>query len=474
MRLTLRSEVRLFEDAQLKQILDAALKVFRQVPFVVQGTDEFMDLLSAYGCRIEGEKVFFPGAVVDKVLARCEQDRRAWQAPACSPPEPEMSVFTHGQALHICDPETNALRSVTTADLASWCQLVEALDISSRSHPTFIPNDGPIGSCDLRAFTTILLNSSRAHLVSVYSAAMLPFFIAACEATQSPPVFAAKAWITSPYMLDGENVAMGMDARRLLGKPIEFGHMPVAGASTPITVAGALVQNTAESLAISALRLAVDDLPQKITGTSAVMDMRHGFPRQIGPDLFLHRVAGIEMDDFLYRQPGTTSRAWGWCGAGAATVSTQSVLEKAFSVGFAGALGARSFGVGSLAFSDVGSPVQLMIDLELIDYLRGLMREVVVDPEHIGMDEILDVAPRGGRYLQTMHTAQFFREECWLPQLCDYRAFMAWANNPGDLIAKARDKVLAIQCDAVNPCPLSDEARRQLHEIQAEADRVVS
>ncbi|MBT3291828.1 MAG: hypothetical protein HN380_31085, partial [Victivallales bacterium] len=180
------------------------------------------------------------------------------------------------------------------------------------------------------------------------------------------------------------------------------------------------------------------------------------------------------MDDFLYRQPGTTSRAWGWGGAGAATGSTQSVFEKAFSVGFAGALGARSFGVGSLAFSDVGSPVQLMIDLELIDYLRGLMREVVVDPDHIGMDEILDVAPRGGRYLQTMHTAQFFREECWLPQLCDYRAFMAWANNPGDLIAKARDKVLAIQCDAVNPCPLSDEARRQLHEIQAEADRVVS
>ena len=474
MRLSIQSRASLFDENELKRILDAALGVFRQVPFTVQAPDEFLDAVSAFGCRIEGEKVFFPDRVVDKVLARCERERRAWEPREAAAPAPDVSVFTHGQALHVCDPETNALRSATTADLASWCHLVEALGITSRSHPTFIPNDGPVGSCDLRAFVTILLNSSTAHRVSVYSARMLPFFLAACEATGSEQVFAAKAWVTSPFVLDRENVEIGLAARRLTGKPFEFGHMPVAGASTPIGVAGALVQNTAESLAISALRLALDDLPQPITGTSAIMDMRHGFPRQIGPDLFLHRLAGIEMDDYLYRRPGARSCAWGWTGAGAATVSAQSVMEKALGVGMAWALGARSFGVGSLAFSDVGSPVQLVLDLELVEYVRGMLREVASDGEHLGLDTILEVAPRGGRYLETLHTAQFFREECWLPGLCDYRAFMAWANQPGDLIAKARDKALSVQRSAPNPCPLDDQTQQSLRDILAEADRLVS
>ena len=35
-------------------------------------------------------------------------------------------------------------------------------------------------------------------------------------------------------------------------------------------------------------------------------------------DLFLHAVAGREMNDYLYR--GTRgNHAWGWCGAGAGT-----------------------------------------------------------------------------------------------------------------------------------------------------------
>ena len=223
-------------------------------------------------------------------------------------------------------------------------------------------------------------------------------------------------------------------------------------------------------MAISALRLAIDDRPHPVVGSSAMMDMRHGFPRQIGPDLFLHYLAGREMDDFLYRG-ARGSHGWGWCGAGAATVCAQSVLEKALGFGMAIAMGVRSFGVGCLAFSDVGSPVQLLIDLELVDYARKLFREVVVDDEHIGLDTILDVAPRGGRYLETLHTATFFREECWLPALCDFRAFMAWANQPNDVIARASARAGEIWGKAPNPCRLSPTQQAHIRQLMAAADR---
>ena len=479
MRLNIQASMRLCSDAQLQRLLDQALTLLRQMPFHIQGTDEVFDLLRAFGCTVAGERVGFPAAVIDKVMARCESDRRAWQARPAAPvaAAADLSFFTHGQALHLCDPETNTLREAKTADLAAWCWFVEALGIRERAHPTFIPTDGPIGSADFRTFSTILLNSSRPYCVSVYSAAMLPFFIEACaavkgsvEAVKADPVFAAKGWVTSPFKLDRGNLDLAMEARRLLGQPVEFGLLPVVAASTPVTVAGALVQNTAECLAVSALRLAIDNLPQPIVGSSAMMDMRHGFPRQLGPDLFLHNLASREMDDFLYRGR-CDNHGWGWCGAGAAIVSAQSVLEKGLGFGLGLAMGVRSFGVGCLAFGDVGSPVQLLIDLELADYARHLYRDVSVDDEHIGMDTILQTAPSGGRYLETPHTAAFFREECWLPGLCDFRYFMAWANHPNDIIERARRRALELYGKATNPCPLSDACQQHIRKLQCEAER---
>ncbi len=481
MKARLRGQMRLFDEPELERLLQQALRVLAATRFRVQGTEEFFDYLSAYGCRIDGEMVSFPPAVIDKVMARCEEEKRkARAAPAAAPsdewPRSELTVFTHGQALHICDVETNRLRRATEADLADWCRLVDALGVHSRSHPTFIPTDAPVASADFHAFATIILNSRRPWRVSVYGAKMLPFFIEArriaagsLDAVKQDPVFAAKAWVTSPFMLDRENIEVAMDARRLLGRPVEFGHMPVAGASAPITVAGALVQNTAESLALSAMRLAIDDLPQPITGSAAVMDMRAGFPRQTGPEMILHRLAGAEMHDYIYNAE-INPPAFGWLGVGAATVSMQSLFEKALAAGFAVAMGARHLGVGCLAFSDVGSPVQLLLDLEMVDFLAGMFRDVCADDEHVGLEEMLQVIPTGGRYLEAEHTARWFREECWLPQFFDFRSFAAWAENPPDLIARAAARVKEVMRAAENQCSLSDAQIAAVRRLVREAD----
>jgi trimethylamine--corrinoid protein Co-methyltransferase len=252
---------------------------------------------------------------------------------------------------------------------------------------------------------------------------MLPFFVEACtvakgslQAVKRDPVFAHKCWVTSPFMLTRENIEIAMEARRLLDRPIEFGQMPVAGASCPVTVAGALVQNTAESLALCAMRLAIDDLPHPITPASAILDMRHGSHRQSGPDLVLHRLAGSEMHAYLFGGRPTTSTA----GVSAQTVSPQSLYEKAWMAAFNFALGHRDLGIGCLATSDVGSPVQLVLDYDMGTRLRHVLREVSVDPDHVGLETILDVAPRGSHHLETEHTVRFFREETWLSSLVDH------------------------------------------------------
>ena len=464
----------LFGEPELERLFQDALRVWRAVPFRVQGTEEFFDYLTDYGCEADGEYVRFPKRVVDKVLARIAEEKQRWTAghgnAEASWPASELRAFTHGQALHICDLETNRLRPATKADLVKWCHLVDAMGIQERSHPTFIPTDVCRGAADFHTFATIILNSRKAHRVSVYSARTLPFFVEACkiagEEVRRDPVFAAKCWVNSPFMITRENIDVAMDARRLLGAPVTFGQMPVAGAAVPVTVAGALVQNTAESLALNAMRLAIDGLTHSIVGTSTVIDMVDACHRQSGPDLMLHMLAGSEMHAYLFGGQSTIAVA----GVSAQTVSPQSTYEKALSTAFNVAAGKRQLGIGCLADSDVGSPVQLVLDHEMVGFFQHLFRDVSADDAHVGLDTILETLPRGARFLETDHTAQFFREVCWLPAFMDHRAPLAWMQNPSDMIDRARKRAGELEASAENQCPLSAPQRQQIRSLIREAD----
>ena len=473
MRLQMKIELSLLEDAQLSPLLQDALRVLRQVPFRVQGTDEFFDHLSGYGCAVDGEFVRFPQAVIDRVLGRAAEEKARWLESQPVAADMSFGMHTHGQALHVCDLETNQLRPATEDDLAHWCHAVDALGDVRRTHPTFIPTDVPRSSSDFHTFGTILLNSRQPHRVSVYSAAMLPFFAQAQQIAQGAlaerePVFATKCWVTSPFKLTRENVEIAMGARRLLGRPIEFGQMPVAGASSPVTVAGSLVQNTAESLALCAMRLAIDDLCHGIVPTTTMMDMKVASHRQSGPDLMLHRLAGSQMHAYLFGGRPTTAVL----GVSAQTVSPQSLHEKAWAAALNFSLGHRDLGLGCLAYSDVGSPVQLILDYEMGLHFRHLLREVSTDRDHVGLATILDVVPRGAFHLPTEHTARFFREETWLSGSIDHRAPLAWIEDPSDMIETARTKARELFASAQNQCPLSYGQRQEILSLIAEADAV--
>ena len=479
MKMRMRMQFELFTESQLAGFLDDALRVLAGVSFRVQGTDEFFDPLTEFGCRVDKEQVRFPKEVIHKVLDRLAARKREWLAgPGAEDdwPGSEIRMFTHGQALEICDLETNRLRPATEADLADWCRMVDAIGIGRRTHPTFIPTDVSRSAADFHAFAAIILNSRQPHRVSVYSAAMLPFFIEAerivrgsLDEVKRHGVFATKCWVNTPFMLTRENVEIAMAARRLLGRPVELYAMPVAGASTPITVAGALVQNTAESLALCAMSLALDDVLTPIYSTQATMDMRAGAPRQSGPDMMLHALAGSEMRAYLVGgRPSTHVFS-----VTAQTVSPQSVHEKALKTAFNVATGERNVGVGCLATTDVGSPVQLVLDHELGLYFDHLLRDVSDDAEHVGLETILRTAPTGAHYLESDHTARFFREESWLPALIDNRLAGAWMQDPADLIDRARGRARELVADAENQCPLPADKRRQIQDLLNEADALV-
>jgi len=423
-------------DGEMEQIWQTALRVWGQLALRAQGTEELNEALLDFGYQVNGEQIRFPKAVQEKVRARLADSReeKGPGRPARVVGE-KLTYAASGQGLHYHDIETDTLRPAAAQDMADWSRLCDCFPDLGRAHPTLIPQVVPNSSCDLHAFATIILNSERPWPVSVFNAQMLPFFIelqAVCdgsvEKVRENPIFAAKCWLNSPFMITRENIEIGMQARELLDKPFEISTMPVAGVATPTTLAGALTQNLAEILACNTVTLALDD---RLIGNCAgplVFDMRTGVHTEVGPDSHLLRLATAQLAAHIF---GGEYRGGGWPITAAKLPGAQSMMEKALDALWGLCNGARSFGgLGTLAETDVGSAVQLMLDLELMGHCRRLLAGITVDAGRIAEQLITEVAPTGAHYLETDHTLQYFREELWSPRLMDRRVPCHWLYIP--------------------------------------------
>lgn len=462
---------------EMESIYQAALRVWAQVPLRAQGPEEFTQAVRDFGCTVEGDRLYFPDSVREATLARIAERREAhWPPVPVEVQNDQLTLWASGQALYCCEPETDALRLATTADLAQFSWVCDQVPGLERSHPTFIPQDTP-GHCrDLYTFATIALNARRPSRVSVYNAAMIPYFLevqAVCqgdrEAARQAPIFATKCWVNTPFMVTRENIEIALKARELLGQPFHFSTMPVAGIATPVTLAGSLVTITAECLALNALSLALDDRVQGWTAGPLSFDMKLGNQTQNGPEVELLRLGSAQMGAYVF---GGQYQVVGGPTTGAKIPDAQAAMEKSLDAMWAICGGVRSFGsLATLAGADVGSVVQLMVDLEIMSYFQHLVAGIKVDEERLAEAVIAEIAPRGAYFLNQEHTARFFREECWLPELVDRRVPMAWLPDPTTMLDNARAKARKLLDCAENQCPLSDEQRRQIGAIMAAAAR---
>ncbi len=488
--------------ADMRQIYDASIRVVRRVPLKCQATDEFYGYLRDFGCEVSGELVRFPAAVVDKAVGLIEEQRDRnlaateatepdreekpaasvdWGGQGTEPTEAQpprtLSYSASGQAPYCCDVETGELRLATVRDLAGLSRVIDAIPNLGRAHPTFIPQDVPRATAELHAYATILLNASRSHTVSVYSARHIERFFEMeviahggdVEAAKKHRAFVCKCWFNSPFMITKENVVIAMKARALFGQPLQIGVMPSAGSATPVTIAGCMVQQTAESIVCNIITLAVDGRLSGYYSGALATDMRSGAPTQSGPDVDLLQLASAQMAQFCFGARATVSRG---PTTTAKVPGAQSMLEKSIATLFAILCGTRSFGsLGTLANADVGSIVQLMLDVEMMEYFQRLLDGVAVDAERLAEEVICEVAPTGARFLEHPHTVRYFREELFSPELADRRVAGAWFNDPTAMLDRARAKAQRLIATAPSRCPLSDEQRRSIREILAAADR---
>jgi trimethylamine--corrinoid protein Co-methyltransferase len=228
----------------------------------------------------------------------------------------------------------------------------------------------------------------------------------------------------SPLQLPGNGLDMLIEFVKA-GQPVSIGPMAMASGTAPATLAGTLAQENAEILAgVVVTQIVAPGTPVTYGGIPHIMDPRTTICSFGSPEQALMAVAMTQIGQFygfpVYVNVGLTD---------AKTLDVQAGIEKGTTMILGALAGADTFGHAGICGADHGGSLSwLMLDHELMGYVKRTLRGFKVTGDTLATDTIREVGPKGS-FLAEDHTVNHFRNEFWLPDLLWARqSWDVWLN----------------------------------------------
>jgi trimethylamine--corrinoid protein Co-methyltransferase len=250
------------------------------------------------------------------------------------------------------------------------------------------------------------------------------------------------------------------------GLPIDVTSEPQAGATSPVTLAGLLAQQTADVVSgICIIQLANPGNPVWYGTCGSIMDMRVGRIAIGAAEMGLINAASAQLAHF-YGLPcrGTASAT------DSKTLDFQAGYEKTLVLAMA-ALGGvnKIFYPGTMEGALTVSKEGLVLDDEIAAAVYRLLAGVRVEEATLAVDVVNQVGP-GGHFLKARHTMQFLTGEHFLPKLANRQTREKWLESGGKSMAdKAHETMEKILAEH-KPDPLPPSAEAELERIVREVE----
>lgn len=243
----------------------------------------------------------------------------------------------------------------------------------------------------------------------------------------------------------------GMIEFAAMGAPILYSPGAMMGATSPATLAGALVQGHAENLAGVVLsQLLKPGTPIVYGPHTPVMDMRTARCTYAGTEQALARAAMAQ----LARRIGLPSFSTG-AGCDAQTPDAQAAAEATLGICLNALAGLTlTQTMGTMGGGAMGSLEMLVICDEIVAMAKRILAGIAVSDETLAVNVIAEVGP-GGHFLDHEHTARMFRGEFFFPGLFGRRSLEEWEQGGSlraEVAARARlEQLLAEPAPAILP-----------------------
>jgi len=437
----------LTEDS-IAKIDQTVMRVIEEVGFEVN-SEEALGLFEQAGAWVDREerRVRLPQERARKLIGMAPPEVRL-----CGQEEKHdiylgssrVYTGTGGTALYIYEPATRQKRPATLADLKRIARLVNRLDnIHLFMLPTY-PNELPVEQVDVNRFFAGLDNTTKHIMGGVYTPdgirqviKMAEIIAGSAEELAERPLVSMIACSISPLKMDAQYGDLVIEIAQR-GIPLVCPAEPLCGATSPITLAGNLVIQTADSLMGVMLTQIVKPGTPVIFGSVATNTNLSDFKYLAGSvEMGLLNAAGAQIAQFyhlpFYATGGMTDSK---------VLDAQSGYESAITNLLCALAGANFIhdAAGMMEFAMTACYEKFVIDNEILGMVMRAVSGIRVSDETLAFDLIKEVGP-GGNFVAARHTRRFMRREHYRPTLSDQNSREEWEAKGGKAIwQKAGEK----------------------------------
>ena len=241
------------------------------------------------------------------------------------------------------------------------------------------------------------------------------------EELASRPTLLTVTNVNSPRRVDAEILDCIMVLARH-GQCVVITPFTLMGAMAPITLAGALVQQTAEALGvITLLQLVRPGAPCVMGCFTSNVDMRTGSPA-FGTPEYVHAVIASAQIGRRLKLPVRTSAV-----NASPVVDAQSTYETAFSLQAAVLSHSHliNHACGWLEGGLTASYEKVVVDAELLRNWAAILKPVQFSDDDLAVEAIKEI-PVGGHFFGSSHTLARYETAFYRPLLSDWSNFENW------------------------------------------------
>jgi trimethylamine--corrinoid protein Co-methyltransferase len=428
---TRRPKLDMLSESFIDQIVSEALDVLGKMGVLVEN-NEALRLLADAGCEYKGQRVTIKDTLVEEVLKTAPHSIKVYDRKG------DLAMNLEGDAIHfdpgsgaltILDPVTLEERDPITRDLVRFARLTDALPNIAAQSTEMISTDVPKAMQD-RYRLYIGLQFCKKPVVTgtfvVESFEIMKDMLVAVRGSESAlkekPLAIFDCCPSPPLKWSNLTCQNLIDASRA-GLPAELISMPLAGATAPVTLAGALVQLTAENLSgIVIHQLAHPGSPIIFGGSPAAFDMRKGTTPMGAMETMMINAAFVQIGKHLELP---THAYMGL--SDAKIVDGQAGLETGMGALSAALAGANVIsGPGMLNFESCQSLEKLVLDNEICGMALRMVRGIEARGDRLGGDLYGDIYD-GQHFLASEETLRWFREELGQPSaVIDRDTYDVW------------------------------------------------
>lgn len=461
---------------QITQVHNASLRILKEVGIKVNH-DRVLDLLNDAGAEVKRKNkiVYLPeNLVMDSVKLATKQHIVYGRNSS------KVARFGYGEQLFLSSGgqytliDDNGNRTAPKMkDTQSAIRLGDALEGIDIVGPLVLPAEIPTQVRDIHIYRELLRNTTKPCFTWIMNGKTAKYIIEIFKALvggevklKNKPMVEAFVEPISPLQFNREGLEVLMEFAKA-GLPVGFGPMAMAMATAPTTLAGTITQENAEILAaITISQVLSPGLPVTYWGIPHIMDPTTG---NISFGSSEQGLMGVAMTQIAKSYDFPAGINVGITDSN--LPDFQNGLERGMTLLLGVLAGADTFGHMGVVGTDQGASLaELIINNEMIGYLRRIMRGFDINDETIAFEVIRRVGV-GGHFLEDKHTLKHFRKELYVPGLFERNNWELWKEKGGSSILERAIKKKEELLKEHKTEPLNQDIADRIDEIVKEADK---